>query len=62
MVCVKSVKLSLDEFILQARGEKVNRAEGSFTICLQHRRKMSLSFTKCSKNRHNSAIVSRTEL
>lgn len=34
MVCVKSVKLSLDDFILQGEDQKVNRTEGSFTICL----------------------------
>ena len=34
MVCVKSVKLLLDEFILQVNHRKVNRSELSFTICL----------------------------
>jgi hypothetical protein len=35
MVCVKSVKLPLDDFILQVKKRKVNTIVASFTICLQ---------------------------
>mgnify|MGYP006967164758 CR=1 FL=1 len=56
MVCVKSVKLLLDEFILQVNHRKVNRSELSFTNCLQPFRKLQVSFMKCSKKCNKSVI------
>ena len=35
MVCVKSVKHLLDDFILQTKKRKVNLLVENFTICLQ---------------------------
>ena len=56
MVCVKSVKLLLDEFILQVNPPKVNRSELSFTICLHPCGKMKVSFINCSKKCNKSVI------
>ena len=49
MVCVKSFKLLLDDFILQGSGTKVNRPEGDFTICLQPPGNAKVLFIKCLK-------------
>ena len=58
MVCVKSVKLLLDEFILQGKREKVNTSELSFTICLHPLQNLQVSFIKCSKKCNKSVIDS----
>lgn len=49
MVCVKSDKLALDDFMIQGRTVKVNRSEGSFTICLQPEINRNVLFTEYSK-------------
>lgn len=58
MVCVKSFKLLLDEFILQVNQRKVNRSELSFTICLQPSLNLQVSFTKSSKKCNKTVIDS----
>jgi hypothetical protein len=42
MVCVKSVKHLLDDFIIQVKKRKVNLPVGNFTICLQDLRKCKI--------------------
>lgn len=49
MVCVKSVKLSLDDSILQRGTIKVNGSGRYFTICLQPEKNGKISFIKCLK-------------
>ena len=56
MVCVKSVKLLLDEFILQGNCEKVNIFERAFTICLHPSWNVQVSFQKNSKKCNRSVI------
>ena len=58
MVCVKSVKHLLDEFILLGNKRKVNGFDMFFTICLQPQSTQLYLFTKCSKIRNNAAIDS----
>lgn len=58
MVCVKSFKLLLDEFILQVNHRKVNRSELSFTICLQPCQNLQVSFINCSRKCNKSVIDS----
>ena len=50
MVCVKSVKLPLDDFILQVKKRKVNRLTGNFTVCLQDLRKCRICLQTVQKN------------
>ena len=53
MVCVKSVKLVLDDFILQVKNRKVNPLVDNFTICLQ-----DFQFCRiCSQNVQRNAII-----
>ena len=42
MVCVKSVKHLLDDFIIQVKKRKVNLPVGNFTISLQDLRKCKI--------------------
>ena len=50
MVCVKSVKHLLDDFIIQVKKRKVNLPVGNFTICLQDLRKCKICVQIVWKN------------
>jgi recombinational DNA repair protein RecR len=59
MVCVKSVKLPLDDFILQVKKRKVNRLTGNFTVCLQDLRKCRICLQTVQKNEISLSLTER---
>jgi hypothetical protein len=59
MVCVKSVKHLLDDFILQVKKRKVNRLTGNFTVCLQDLRKCRICLQTVQKNEISLSLTER---
>lgn len=57
MVCVKSIKLLLDDSILQSGCVKVNGSGRYFTICLQPWKTGDISFVKYLKIATNPALT-----